>query len=255
MSTTTPDALTEMRSSGTLLIVAGVISIVCGILALVFPDATLLAIGIITGINVVVLGILGLISAVDDDLPTGVRILDALAGVLGVLAGIVIMRRPGETLLVLVLALGLWLVIKGILDAIAALRGPSDGRGLVLLTAAVDLAIGVLILALPDLGLGTLALLVGLAFIVRGVMTVALGFAARKAAKALGPGPGAAPGAGLTIVASPDSPEQASCRSRSRGRHDQTGRSSATPRCAVRTSPTMSYVDVERHLAAAMARD
>ena len=189
MSTTaTPDPLAALRSSGSLLIVAGVISIVCGILALVFPDATLLAIGIITGINVFVLGILGLISAVDDDVPTGVRILDALGGVLGVLAGIVIMRRPGETLLVLVLALGLWLVLKGILDAIAALRGPREGRGIVLLVAAVDLAIGVLILALPDLGLGTLALLVGLAFIIRGVMTVALGFAARRAGKAGGAG-------------------------------------------------------------------
>lgn len=193
MSTTTPDPLGELRSSGTLLVVAGAISIVCGILALVFPDATLLAIGIITGINVFVLGILSLINAIDDDLPTGVRILDALAGVLGVLAGIVIMRRPGETLLVLILALGLWLVIKGILDAIAALRGPHGGRGLVLLAAAVDLAIGVLILALPDLGLGTLALLVGLAFIVRGVMTVALGIAARRAAKTLGPSAQAAP--------------------------------------------------------------
>jgi uncharacterized membrane protein HdeD (DUF308 family) len=192
MSTTTPDPLHELRSSGTLLIVAGAISIVCGMLALVYPDATLLVLGLICGVNVLLLGILSLINAVDDELPTGVRILDALAGVLGVLAGIVIMRRPGETILVLVLALGLWLVIKGLLDGIGALRSPGEGRGLVALAAVVDLAIGALILALPDVGLGTLALLVALAFLVRGAMTVALGVAARRAAKALrsAPAPG-----------------------------------------------------------------
>jgi uncharacterized membrane protein HdeD (DUF308 family) len=47
-------------------------------------------------------------------------------GVLGILAGIVIVRRPGETLLVLVIAAGLWLVLSSavqIIGALLVLRG------------------------------------------------------------------------------------------------------------------------------------
>ena len=44
--------------------------------------------------------------------------------------------------------------------------------------------LGGLILALPDVSLKTLALLIGIAFIVRGVLSVVRGFALRRAAPA-----------------------------------------------------------------------
>jgi uncharacterized membrane protein HdeD (DUF308 family) len=182
MATTTPEPLKAVHASGWLLIVVGVVSIVAGILALVYPDITLLVLGLIAGINVLLLGIMALVEAVVGESSTGTRIVVAMLGVLGVLGGIVMMRRPGETILVLVLVLGLWLVLSGVTEAIVALMDPVD-RGARLLGALVDFVIGVLILALPDLSLTTVAVLAAIAFLVRGLFAVYVGWHARRLAQ------------------------------------------------------------------------
>jgi uncharacterized membrane protein HdeD (DUF308 family) len=180
MATTTPDPLKAVHTSGWLLLIVGVVSIVAGILALVYPDITLLALGLITGINVLLLGILALVDAVAGEGGPGARILVGILGVLGVLGGIVMMRRPGETVLVIVLVIGLWLILSGVTEAIIALSERAD-RGARLLAALVDFVIGILILALPKVSLATVAVLVAIAFLIRGMFAVYVGWHARKA--------------------------------------------------------------------------
>src|SRR5829696_7524502 len=160
-TTTTTPAPTEirgdMRQFGTVLIVAGVIGAIAGILAIVFPDITLLALALIAGINLMLLGALGLADAFSDDGDTTARVLSAVLGLLGIMAGLVVVRRPGESLLAVLIVLGIWLVVTGIVDLVRAFAGARD-RGLRLLAAAADLVLGGLILALPDVSLKTLAL-------------------------------------------------------------------------------------------------
>lgn len=186
MTTTTPvetEFRGDVRQFGTLLIVAGVLGTIAGILALVFPDLTLLALALIAGINLLLLGALSLVDAFSDDGDTAARVFAALLGLLGIMAGLVVMRRPGESLLAVLLVLGIWLVVTGIVDLVRALANARD-RGLRLLAAAADLVLGGLILALPDVSLKTLALLIGIAFIVRGVLSVVRGLALRRAVPA-----------------------------------------------------------------------
>ena len=172
------------RRSGGVVVVVGVISIVAGILAIVYPDLTLLALALIAGINLLLLGILGLVDAVtSDDDAGGTRVLSGVLGLLGVIAGLVVMRRPGESLLALILIIGVWFVVSGLVDAIRALVVPGD-RAFRLLVAVFDLALGALILALPDLSLKTMAILAGIAFIVRGIFAVLIGLKLRKVAAA-----------------------------------------------------------------------
>jgi uncharacterized membrane protein HdeD (DUF308 family) len=179
MATTTPEPLKAVHASGWLLLVVGAASIVAGILALVYPEITLLALGLIAGINVLLLGVLALVDAVASEGGTGARVLVGVLGVLGVLGGIVMMRRPGETILVIVMVLGLWLVLSGITEAIVALMDATD-RGVRLLGALVDLVIGILILALPKVSLGTVAVLAAIAFLVRGAFAVYVGWQLRR---------------------------------------------------------------------------
>ena len=174
------EPLKAVQASGWLLIAVGAISIVAGVLALVYPEITLLALGLIAGINVLLLGVLALVDAVAGEGGTGTRILVALLGVLGILGGIVMMRRPGETLLVIVMVLGLWLVLSGVTQAILALLEPGE-RGVRLLGALVDFVVGILILALPKVSLGTVAVLAAIAFLVRGAFAVYVGWHARRA--------------------------------------------------------------------------
>jgi uncharacterized membrane protein HdeD (DUF308 family) len=182
MTATTPveaEVRGDLRQFGTLLIVAGVIGTIAGILALVFPDLTLLALAIIAGINLLLLGALSLVDAFSGDEDTTARVLAAVLGLLGIMAGLVVMRRPGESLLAVLLVLGIWLVVTGVVDLVRAVVNAAY-RGIRLLAAVVDIVLGGLILALPDVSLKTLALLIGLAFIVRGLLSVWRGILLRR---------------------------------------------------------------------------
>jgi uncharacterized membrane protein HdeD (DUF308 family) len=170
------------RRSGGVVVLVGILSIVAGILAIVYPDVTLLALALIAGINLLLLGFLGLVDAVtSDDDAGGTRVLSGVLGLLGVIAGLVVMRRPGESLLAIVLILGVWFVVSGLVDAIRALVVPGD-RVFRLLVAVFDVVLGGLILTLPDVSLKTMAVLAGIAFIVRGIFAVLIGLKLRKVA-------------------------------------------------------------------------
>ena len=174
------NTLKAAQSSGSLLIVTGAISVIAGILALVYPDITLLALALIAGINLFLFGLMGIVSAVTADRDDGgSRALIAVLGILGVLAGLVVMRRPGETLIVLLLAVALWLIVSGLISGIVALTEPED-RGPRLLAALVDIVVGGLLLTLPELSLGTVAILCGLSFLLRGAFAIYIGLKLRK---------------------------------------------------------------------------
>jgi len=180
MSTTVESTDVMNRRSGGVVILVGVLSIVAGILAIVYPDITLLALALIAGINLLLLGILGLVDAVtSDDDAGGTRVLSGVLGLLGVIAGLVVMRRPGESLLAIILILGVWFVVSGLVDAIRAVVVPGD-RAFRMLVAIFDIVLGGLILALPDVSLKTMAILAGIAFIVRGIFAVLIGLNLRK---------------------------------------------------------------------------
>ena len=186
MTTTTP-APTELRRDlrhvGTLLIAGGVIGIIAGILAIAYPDVTLLALALIAGINLMLLGVMSLVDAFSGDGDTTTRVLAAVLGVLGIIGGLVVIRRPGESLLAILLVVGIWFVVTGLIDFIRAFANV-EYRALRLLTALVDIVLGGFILALPHLSLGTLAVLIGIAFVVRGVISIVRGFQLRKAVPA-----------------------------------------------------------------------
>ena len=180
------------RRSATVLIAVGVLSLIAGLLALIYPDITLLALALIAGINLLLLGILAIVNAIVSDRDATVRVLGGVLGMVGVIGGLVVMRRPGESLLAILLILGVWFVVSGLVDAVRAIVQPED-RMFRLLTATVDIILGALILSLPELSLKTLAVLTGIAFIVRGAFAIYAGMQLRNAAPA-SPSPTAQPG-------------------------------------------------------------
>jgi uncharacterized membrane protein HdeD (DUF308 family) len=182
-ATSSPNELVAgLRSSGTALLVAGVLSAIAGVIALVYPSITLLALALIAGINLIVLGILGLIDAFAADEEVAGRVLAGVLGILAIIAGLVVMRRPGESLLAVLIVLGIWLVVSGIVDFIRALAGGLH-RGLRMLSAAFDFILGILILSWPELSLATLAVFVGIGFVLHGVVAVVVGLRLRRAAR------------------------------------------------------------------------
>src|SRR5215213_6166312 len=161
MTVTSPagaDLLGDVRRYGLVLIAAGGLGVLAGLLAIAYPDITLLALALIAGINLMLLGIANLIEAFGAERDTTVRVLCAVIGLLGIIAGLVVIRRPGESLLALLVVLGIWLIVTGIVDFVRAFAN-IENWPLRLFAAVADVVFGALILALPKLSLGTLAVL------------------------------------------------------------------------------------------------
>jgi uncharacterized membrane protein HdeD (DUF308 family) len=171
------------RHLGTGVIVAGVLAVICGIVAVAWPKIPLLALAILIGLTLISLGALSIANAFQHDLDGGARALSGVLGLFGVVGGVVVVRRPGDTLLVIILVLGLWLFGAGVVELIRALVYPGQ-RLLTLLTGAIDVIIAILILSWPKESLGTLAILTGIAFIIRGGLMVYRGIQVRRLAAA-----------------------------------------------------------------------
>jgi uncharacterized membrane protein HdeD (DUF308 family) len=172
--------ITQLAKEWWLLAVLGVVSLVCGVLAIVYPDVTLLAVGIIFGFYLLMAGIFELVEAVVGD-PAS-RALSAIVGIVALLAGLICLRRPGDSLLALVVVLGAYLIVTGVARLVRAFASV-EYRGLSLLGAVVDLVLGILILSWPDESLVTLAVFFGISLIFRGLFALVAAFQLRKVHK------------------------------------------------------------------------
>jgi uncharacterized membrane protein HdeD (DUF308 family) len=171
------DDLGELARKWWMLALLGLVSLVAGILAIAYPDITLLAMGLIFGIYLLMAGVFELVEAIVGDADS--RALAAIVGIVGIVAGLVCLRRPGESLLALVVVLGIYLIVIGIAHLVIAFALP-EGRGWAIVGALADLVLGILILALPKLSVTTLAILFGISLIVRGAIALVGAFQLRK---------------------------------------------------------------------------
>ena len=105
------------------LIVFGLISIVAGVLALVWPEVTILALVILLGIDILIWGILMVVNAFQ----TGQgRVLAVIFGVLALIAGTALFLRPMRNLPALLIVLSVFWVVGGLIESIESVveRGP-----------------------------------------------------------------------------------------------------------------------------------
>lgn len=157
----------------------GAISISAGVLALAYPDITLLVLGLVLGINLVFMGAVWVALATTENHTEGGRILRFFVGFLATLAGLVCLVHPGAGVLALLIALSFWFIITGMADLARALD-EREHRVIAAALGVIGIAAGVIIVANPDIGLTTLALLAGLGFIVRGTVELMAGIYMRR---------------------------------------------------------------------------
>jgi uncharacterized membrane protein HdeD (DUF308 family) len=153
----------------------GVLSVAVGILALAYQGITLLALGLIFGINVLVYGTFALMAAFEPGAPPSHAVLRTVVGIVAILAGLVLVVRPGASVVVLLIALGFWFIIAGVGDLVRGITQPSQ-RFISIALGLISIAAGIIVLGDPDIGLRTLAILVGILFIVRGLFEIAAGW-------------------------------------------------------------------------------
>jgi uncharacterized membrane protein HdeD (DUF308 family) len=167
----------ELGRNWWLFVVLGVICLVTGILAIVWPGLTLLTLGIFAGIYLLITAIMEIIDAIFGE--PGGRALSAILGIVSLIAGLIFLRRPGESLVAIVVVAGIFLVAEGVIRIVRAF-GSTGARWWGVAIGVVDVIVGGVILSWPGIGLVTLAVFFAATMIIRGSFAIVVGFKLRS---------------------------------------------------------------------------
>jgi len=159
----------------------GLLSIIFGALALVWPEIAVEALVLLFGVYVLVDGIFAIVSAIDGRGEYRQWWLVLLEGLLGVAFGVITVVWPRITAVVLLLLIAGWAIATGILQIVAAvlLRKELRGEWLLILSGILSLVLGVLLAIQPQAGAIALVWLIGAYAILFGVLLIALAFRLR----------------------------------------------------------------------------
>jgi len=179
MSVTAAEGIRPVTRLWWPLVLFGIATLGVGIFFVASPHETLTVFVRIAGIFLLVDGVLAIFGSIFGR-GEG-RGLLALVGVLSAIAGLVLIKKPFDTLVVFTIIIGIWFVVAGVARFVAALALPEERAGN-MVVAVLDLVAGAVILAWPDLGLSTLAVIIGIVLILRGALFVFAGWRLRQLA-------------------------------------------------------------------------
>ncbi len=180
---------TEWLTAGwKLLLARGVIALVFGVVAMVWPVTTVVALVVLWGVWALLDGIASFGNAFSSGRSGWGRVGFGLLGVVAVLAALYAFFRPGATAAILIWVVGIWLLARGVVELVLGFtRTPPAPRWLVLLGAVLDIVLGLLFVTHPGKSAVGIAVLLGIFAVAWGVVFILLAFAARKLAKELAP--------------------------------------------------------------------
>ena len=155
----------------------GILAIVFGIVALVFPGATLVSLAVMFGAYAFVSGVFTIVAAF------GHRRREAswyvLDGTIGIAVGLATFLFPGMAAQALVLLIGLWAILTGIFEVIAGFELPIKRDWLLVIAGIASIVFGVLVFVYPATGALAITWLIGIYALVFGVTMLVFGIRLR----------------------------------------------------------------------------
>lgn len=167
-----------------LVVVRGVVAVLFGIIAIVWPAITVLALALLFGIYVLVDGITAL--TMSSGRGGSDRVYLITLGILGVIAGLIALIWPGITVVVLLLVIAVWAIVAGVTQIAAAIRVRKviKNEWFLALTGVLLVVLGVLLIAQPRKGAIALVVAIAIFALVWGAGLIVLGFRLRQLAAA-----------------------------------------------------------------------
>ncbi len=162
-------------------IVRGILAIVLGVVAFVWPGITITALIIVFGIYAFIDGVFLLVKAIAGWKARDDRWLLLFEGLLGIGIGVITFFAPGVTAIVLLFYIAAWSLTTGILEIVGAIRLRKEIKGEVwwILSGIVSILFALLLMIFPGTGILGLVWLLGVYAIVFGVLLIALGIRIR----------------------------------------------------------------------------
>lgn len=165
----------------------GIIAIIFGIVAFIWPTITALALVYLFAIFAFVEGIWGLVGAFSYGMSGSQRFLMVLIGLLGLAVGVAAVVYPGITALSIVIVVSWWAIITGIMGLVVAfeMRKVIENEWLLVLSSLLSIVFGILLLWRPYAGVLTLTWLFGFYAILFGIFMLSLGFRVKSLGSAV----------------------------------------------------------------------
>jgi uncharacterized membrane protein HdeD (DUF308 family) len=185
---TTPGAPTgRPRSEGPwwLVLGYGVVTVLVGLLLVLWPDRTLTVLAVIVGVELLLTGMFRVVLAVTAPaFDVGMRALTAFSGMLALLAGLLCLRAPLQTLVFVGLLVGIWLVVNGFIDVFSAVvsRGSTD-RVWDLAKGVLSVAAGCYLMLDPTVPLSALVVIMSAWLFGYGFITVVAALRLRRGSR------------------------------------------------------------------------
>jgi len=160
----------------------GVLAVLFGLLTIFDPAITLLTLVLVYGAYAFVDGVAAIISVIANrrGQPHWVSML--VGGIAGIVVGVITFFMPAITATVLVLLIAAWAIVTGVTRIVAAvrLRKEIKGEWFLMLTGALAVLFGAILIARPGAGALALAFWIGIYVLVLGVGWIAFEIRLRR---------------------------------------------------------------------------
>ncbi|WP_037674692.1 HdeD family acid-resistance protein [Streptomyces griseus] len=172
------------RATWQIVLITGAASLVMGVLVLVWPGASLFAVGILFGLYLVISGVSQLVSAFGTHKTTSLRVLAFISGALSILLGLFCFRGPMQSILLLALWIGIGWLIRGITHTLAAASDPAmPARGRQIFLGIVTVVGGIVLIDSPFESVAVLTLVVGIWLVAVGAVEIVVALTIRGRAR------------------------------------------------------------------------
>jgi uncharacterized membrane protein HdeD (DUF308 family) len=168
-----------------LVLTYGLVTIGLGLVLVLWPEQTLKVLAILIGIQLVITGIFRLVLAVASRHVDGsTRAIAGMFGAFALVLGLLCLRSPLQTVLVIGMILGVWWLAAGVTDIVGALRSrESHRRGWDLALGVLSVLAGGFLLVNPEVSLGVLVIVVAVWMFSYGFIAVAAAVMLRREEK------------------------------------------------------------------------
>jgi uncharacterized membrane protein HdeD (DUF308 family) len=180
--------IADLSRNWWVLALRGVLGILFGIVAFVWPGATLAALVLVFGAYVFVDGIFAVIAGIGMRKQMDRWWLIVLEGAAGIILGVLTFRSPDTTALVLLTFIAAWSIVTGIFEIATAvrLRKLIANEWILILSGVVSIIFGALLIAQPGAGTIAIVWLLGSYALIFGILTLMLAFRLRGMRERLG---------------------------------------------------------------------
>ena len=158
----------------------GLIAVLFGLLVIIWPSLALFTLPLLItllSLYILVDGGVTLVGAMRSSERR--RWLLLIEGLLGVLAGLVTLFRPGLAGLAVLYVVAAWAILSGLSKIASALRGRAEHEWLVVASGVITVIFGVVLIFLPGAGLLALVWVIGIYAIALGIAFIAYSYRLR----------------------------------------------------------------------------